>query len=70
MDNSTLTLALKFETDEGKTRTVSIQPCGDNLDEADVKAAMDAIIASGVFIWEPVGKLGATVTERLVTPIF
>jgi hypothetical protein len=70
MDNSTFSLAMKFETAEGKTRTATIQPCGENLAETDIKAAMDAMIASDAFTYEPTGKLGATVTERAVTTIF
>jgi hypothetical protein len=61
---------MKFRTADEKNRTVSIQPCKEGLTESEVKAAMDEMISSGAFVYEPTEKVGATVTERAVSVIF
>ncbi|MDR1651662.1 MAG: DUF2922 domain-containing protein [Synergistaceae bacterium] len=70
MSETTLTLGMKFDTAAGKPKTVSLQPCRENLTADEVKAAMDAFIASGVFVYDPTAKLGASIIERTVTTLF
>jgi hypothetical protein len=70
MSKTTQTLGMKFDTEEGKPRTISIQPCRADLTAADVQEVMDTIIASDVFTYKPVAKLGASIIERTVTELF
>ena len=70
MDTVTLSLAMKFAAADGKKRTVSLQGVRDDITAEDAKDAMDAIISSGVFNYEPSEKLGAAITGRSVTTLF
>jgi hypothetical protein len=68
--DTTLTLAMKFGTADEKKRTVSLQNVRDDITAAEAKDAMDAIIASEVFNYEPNEKLGAAITSRSVKTLF
>ena len=70
MSTETLTLAMKFGTADDKKKTVSLQEVRDDITEAEAKDAMNAIIESGAFNYEPTEKLGATVTRRSVRTLF
>ncbi|MDR1472541.1 MAG: DUF2922 domain-containing protein [Synergistaceae bacterium] len=63
-------LSMKFETAAGKSAIVNIQPCKPDVTETVVSSAMDAMIASGVFVKDFSGKLGASLVERTVTELF
>jgi hypothetical protein len=65
-----LTLAMKFGTADDKKKTVSLQHVRDDITATEAEEAMDAIIASGVFNYEPNEKLGAAVTTRSVNTLF
>jgi hypothetical protein len=60
---------MKFETGEGKAKTISIQPCKPNLTAGEVESAMDAFISSDIFAWNPTDKLGASIVERKTTTL-
>ncbi|MDR3165212.1 MAG: DUF2922 domain-containing protein [Synergistaceae bacterium] len=68
--DTVLTLAMKFSTDDDKKKTVSLQNVRDDITAAEAMQAMDAIIASDVFNYEPDEKLGATLTSRSVKTLF
>ncbi|MDR0764935.1 MAG: DUF2922 domain-containing protein [Synergistaceae bacterium] len=70
MTTATLTLAMKFSAADDKKKTVSLREVRDDITEAEAKDAMDAIIASGVFNYEPDEKLGAAITTRSVNTLF
>jgi hypothetical protein len=72
MEDSTRTLNMKFETGDGKTRVVSMANARAiaDIDADDLKDAMDAMIAKGVFTYDLSAKLGATVVERTAGVIF
>ncbi|MBM7702968.1 DUF2922 domain-containing protein [Metabacillus iocasae] len=68
----TKTLTLQFVNEAKKAASVSINNVKEPLDQADVHAAMDAIIANNVFITDGgflIEKKGARITERQVTDI-
>ncbi|MFF2449650.1 DUF2922 domain-containing protein [Neobacillus sp. NPDC058068] len=64
------TLVLQFETEFGKTASISVDNPREPINEVLVKQSMEQIIASGVFT-TATGKLaaakGARVIERNVT---
>jgi hypothetical protein len=66
----TLTLAMKFAVADDKKRAVSLQSVRGDITATEAKDAMDAIIASGVFNYEPNEKLGAAITNRSVKTLF
>ncbi len=70
MSTTTRTLGMKFGTDMGKTATVSVPHCKDDLTEAGVKEAMDVMIARQIFTYDLTDKVGAQVVERTVTTLF
>ncbi len=70
MSTTTRTLGMKFDTDMGKTATISVPNCKANLTEAGVKGAMDEMIARQIFIYDLTDKAGAQVVERTVTTLF
>ncbi|SER69981.1 Protein of unknown function [Gracilibacillus ureilyticus] len=66
------TIELKFENEEGKTVTVSLDEPVEPVDPQVVNAAMDAIIAENAFFstgGDLIGKKSARVVERNVTEI-
>ena len=70
MSVTTNTLAMRFRTEDDKTRIVNLQNCRTNVTEAEAKTLMDAMISSNAFVYQPAVKLGATVAQRLVTELF
>ncbi|MDR1943801.1 MAG: DUF2922 domain-containing protein [Synergistaceae bacterium] len=70
MDTITRTLSMKFGTDDGKAKSISLTPCKDNLLAEDVMEAMDTMIDRQIFKFGLAVKAGATVTERNVTKLF
>jgi hypothetical protein len=68
--DTVLTLAMKFGTADDKKKTVSLQNVRDDITATEAMQAMDTIIASGVFNYEPDEKLGATLTNRSVKTLF
>ncbi|TDL31323.1 DUF2922 domain-containing protein [Jeotgalibacillus sp. S-D1] len=66
------TLELQFITEEGATSTLSIESPKEPLDPAEVKAAMENILAQDAFV-TPTGGLvsikGARVVERGIEEI-
>jgi hypothetical protein len=66
----TVTLTMKFGTADDKKKTVSLNNVRDDITAAEAMEAMDAIIAGGVFNYEPDEKLGAAVTNRSVRTLF
>lgn len=70
MSGTTRALSMKFDTQSGKARNVSVQPCKAGITAQDARDLMDAMIASGAFVYEPTAKLGASVIERAVTELF
>ena len=70
MADVTNALTMKFKTADEKTRPVTLQPCKATVTETEAKALMDSMISSGVFIYEPAMKLGATLTQRSVVELF
>lgn len=66
------TLELRFENEEGKNVTISLDSPIEPVDPAAINAAMDEIIAQNAFDssgGELVAKIGARVVERNVTII-
>lgn len=66
------TIELKFENEEGKTVTISLDAPVEPVDPVAVNAAMDAVIAQNAFFssgGDLVGKKSARVVERNVTEI-
>ncbi|WP_054860209.1 DUF2922 family protein [Gracilibacillus sp. JCM 18860] len=67
------TIELKFENEEGKTVTISLDAPVEPVDPAAVNTAMDAVIAQNAFFssggGDLVGKKSARVVERNVTEI-
>jgi hypothetical protein len=70
MTTATLTLAMKFGVAGDKKKIVSLQNVRDDITEAEARDAMEAIITSGVFNYEPSEKLGAAITSRSVRTLF
>jgi len=70
MADTTNILTMKFRTADDKTRLVTLQPCGADVSEAEAKALMDSMISSEAFVYEPVAKIGATLTHRRVAELF
>ena len=70
MSEITNTLTMRFRTEDDKTRNVNVQFCKPNVTEAVAKTLMDAMISSSAFVYQPAVKLGATVTQRVVTEVF
>ena len=66
----TVTLAMKFGAAGDKKKTVSLRDVREDITAADVKDAMDAIIASDAFNYGPNEKLGAAITSRSVRTLF
>ena len=66
------TLELRFENEEGKNVTISLDSPIEPVDPAAINAAMDEIIAQNAFDssgGELVAKINARVVERNVTII-
>ena len=66
------TLELRFENEEGKNVTISLDSPVEPVDPAEINAAMDEIIAQNAFDssgGELVAKKDARVVERNVTVI-
>ena len=66
------TLELRFENEEGRNVTISLDSPIEPVDPAAINAAMDEIIAQNAFDssgGELVAKIGARVVERNVTII-
>nr|WP_221437333.1 DUF2922 domain-containing protein [Gracilibacillus halotolerans] len=66
------TLELRFENEEGKNVTISLDNPVEPVDPAEINAAMDEIIAQNAFDssgGELVAKKDARVVERNVTVI-
>ncbi|MDR1515497.1 MAG: DUF2922 domain-containing protein [Synergistaceae bacterium] len=70
MATETLTLAMKFGAADDKKKTVSLQSVRDDITATEAKDAMDVIIASDAFNYEPNEKLGAAITSRSVKTLF
>jgi hypothetical protein len=70
MSETTKTLHLKFGTDEGKSATISINHCKDNVTAQEAQGAMDTMIANPIFTFGLSEKLAASVVERTVTELF
>ncbi|MDR2779931.1 MAG: DUF2922 domain-containing protein [Synergistaceae bacterium] len=70
METFTRKLAMKFGTDDSKTKIITVQPCKEDVGASQAHDAMDVIVSSGVFAFAPVEKLGASVTEQTVTKLF
>ncbi|HHY92749.1 MAG TPA: DUF2922 domain-containing protein [Firmicutes bacterium] len=60
------TLSLVFKNAAGRTTTLSLAAPRDNLTAAEVKAAMETILAKNIFAGSG-GELVAAVTARLVS---
>lgn len=67
-------LQLQFKTADGKQRNLTLESPSENLDEATVKTAMQAIVDAQAFEKASVAQyqtiLGADYVERRVTSIF
>jgi hypothetical protein len=61
---------MKFDTQGGKARNVSVQLCKAGITARDAHDLMDVMIASEAFVYEPTAKLGASVIDRTVTELF
>jgi hypothetical protein len=59
-----------FDTAGGAVRTVSLLGCRDTVTAGEAGEAMDAMITSGAFTYEPSDKRGASLIERSVTELF
>jgi hypothetical protein len=70
METYTRKLAMKFGTEDGKTKVITLQPCKEDISASDASDAMDAMIESGVFAFAPEEKLEASITEQTVTKLF
>ncbi|MDR3321414.1 MAG: DUF2922 domain-containing protein [Synergistaceae bacterium] len=70
MATDTRTLSMKFETGDGKTRTISISCAAENIGANDVSDAMDAMIGGQVFTYGLSAKLGAQIVQRTVDVLF
>lgn len=70
MSTTIRTLGMKFDTDMGKTATVSVPHCKADLTEAGVKEAMDLMIERQIFACDLTEKTGAQIVERTVTTLF
>ena len=70
MGNAINTLAMRFRTQDDKTRVVNLSNCRLSVTEAQAKALMDSMIAGGVFVYAPAVKLGATIVQRVTTQVF
>ncbi len=64
------TLRMAFDTDMGKEAVISIKHAKENLTEAEVKDAMDVLIARQPLTYELTDKVGAEVVEREVAVLF
>jgi hypothetical protein len=65
-------LVMTFQNTEGSRSSLTISGVKETVTEAEVSAAMDAIIAANVFDTaggDLVSKQGAQITERNVTPL-
>jgi hypothetical protein len=67
---STVTLRMAFKTEDDKSKVVSISPARKDLEVQEVKDSMDAMIASGLFVFNPTDKIGAEIVERDVNGLF
>ena len=70
MENAATVLAMKFKTDDSKTRVVNLQFCKPAVTEAQVKALMDSMITGGAFAYQPTEKLGASMIQRAAATLF
>jgi hypothetical protein len=59
-----------FDTDAGKSATISLNHCKEDLTAQDVDGAMDMMIDNPVFIFGLTDKQRASVVERTVTDLF
>jgi hypothetical protein len=65
-------LVMTFLNEQGARSSITLSGVKDGVTEAEVSAAMDAVIAANVFDsagGDLVSKQGAQVTERNVTPL-
>ena len=65
--DTTIKLELQFATAEGKSRTLSVNQPAMDLDQATVEAAMEAIVAQGIFEHEGVQLYNQVKGARYVT---
>jgi flagellar motor switch protein FliM len=70
MSDTARTLSMKFDTNLGKTATVSIQHCRDGITEEDAKSVMDSLIAAPILTDNLTGKISAQIAERKLTTLF
>lgn len=72
--DTTIKLELQFATEEGKSRTLTVNQPAMDLDSAAVEAAMTAIAAQGIFEYEGIQLYnqvkGARYVTRSVDPVF
>ena len=64
------TLAMKFRTQDDKTRIVNLAYCKLTATEAEAKALMDSMITGDAFAYSPEVKLGADIVQRTVAKLF
>lgn len=67
MMDTTIKLELQFATEEGKSRTLSVNQPALNLDQKTVETAMEAIAAQGIFENEGVQLYNQVKGARYVT---
>lgn len=72
--DTTIKLELQFATEEGKSRTLSVNQPAMDLDQATVEAAMEAIAAQNLFEYEGIQLYnqvkGARYVTRTVNDVF
>ena len=72
--DTTIKLELQFATEEGKSRTLSVNQPAMDLDQATVEAAMEAIAAQNLFEYEGIQLYnqvkGARQVTRTVNDVF
>lgn len=67
---SARTLKMKFATDGGKTVSVQLQNCKDDLTQELVSDKMNELIDKQFYSFEPTAAAGADVIERTVKTLF
>jgi hypothetical protein len=70
MSTTARTLSMKFDTDLGKTATISIQHCRDGITAADANSVLERLIASPILVNHLAGKISAQIVERKATTLF
>lgn len=66
-------LELRFTNEDGRNVTLALDEPSDSLDEANIEAAMDAVVNANVFTsagGELVQKRDARVVERTVDTVY